>query len=158
MDFSADLSQAILRRETKEAVAALLGKLTPADRKAVLLDLLAEGAVAAPPLTQPATQVNTMIAAAVARVAPSKVAAVQQGGSAKLGDRLLALVRQKPGMPISEMGQALYGDAGADGQNKARSLMASLRKKGLVESFATGKWKAVEPDLFTETKAPGGPA
>jgi hypothetical protein len=58
----------------------------------------------------------------------------------------LTLVRLRPGTPIRELAHDVYNDSGTDGQNKTRSLLAALKKKGLVTNVGSGKWEAVSKD------------
>jgi hypothetical protein len=140
MNLSADLSAALLRRETKERVAQLLAPLAPADRKAVLFDLLADdgtpargqvGAVAQQPLVLSSPNRGGNV--------PVRGTKGDPGG--KTG-ALLDLVRRKPSAPIYELAQELYEDPGQEGQNRVRSLLAALKKQNLVTNVGSGKWEA----------------
>jgi hypothetical protein len=133
-----DLSQALLRRQIKAKVAPLLAPLSPADRKAVLLDLITEGAelrqaAVAPIEDHPHTP----------RAAPKTF--VIPKAPEGLAMKLLSLVRQSPRAPIREYARELYGDAGTDGQNKTRSLLNALKSRKLANNLEPGKWVATDP-------------
>jgi hypothetical protein len=149
VDLSADISQALLRNQTKEEVALLLARLTPSDRKAVLLDLITEGAdkrqgVALAPVTPAAPVAAPPEPRARTFHLPAKKPAGRPKAPTGLATTLLELVKQKPGAPIREHAEALYGDGGKHGQDKTRSLLAALKKQGLANNPESGKWEAVE--------------
>ena len=144
VDLTADLTQAVRRAETKQRIAGLLGALTTSDRRAVLLDLLAEQDASAAPRPQATTP---PAAASVRRRGgrPKKKAKSNGAGGAPQGrtEILIATLAPQPGLPIKAMSSAVYGDDSEANRNKTRSLLNALKKQGRVKSVAPGQWEVV---------------
>lgn len=133
MDLTADLSQALQRRETKRQIAKLLERLSASDRKAVLLDLIADG-------DDRAEAPEPKPVAAGRPPKPAETMGVEAPGRT---DTLLRLLTEQPGTSIGALATRVYGDAGESSRNKVRSLLASLKKRGIVKNVGTGEWEVV---------------
>jgi hypothetical protein len=143
VSLTADFSQALLRLQIKKKVAPLLAPLTPSDRKAVLLDLLADDDDGgAPHVEAPVERHGRHPLPKLPKKAVGRPKATDG-----LAARLLELLRKKPGAAIRDYADALYGDGGTDGQNKTRSLLAALKTRGLADNPTPGKWEATSKSL-----------
>ncbi len=142
MDLTADLSQAVRRAETKRQIAKLLDPLPAADRKAVLLDLIAEGSPssAAPEVVGPPPRAPVGRPRILHPARPTD-------GEAATGrtDLLLGVLMEKPRTGIGDLAMRVYGDSGESSRNRVRSLLASLKKQDRVRNVGTGEWEVVPP-------------
>lgn len=58
---------------------------------------------------------------------------------------LVEILREKPGCPIQEIAKYIYGNDERSTQNKTRSLLATSKRRGLVEQMSgVGRWKVVD--------------
>ncbi len=56
-------------------------------------------------------------------------------------ETLIAVLRSKPGISISELSMEVYGDASGETTAKTRSLLHALKKQGKVQSRGAGQWE-----------------
>lgn len=134
MNIASSLKAAVARAETKQAVKRLLHLLTPDDRAGVLADLLAEEGASG--------TASGKLRVSGSRHPRSRARSLSMPNGLK--GKLLAALRDKPGMPIADLAARLYGQANRKNHSNVRSMLAALKNKGLVTAPERGKWEVVE--------------
>lgn len=59
-------------------------------------------------------------------------------------ERLVVLLREQPGRPISELSAELYGADTPGNRHKVRALLAQLGRLGRLRNVGPGRWEAVK--------------
>lgn len=144
MDLSKDLASAVERSTVKRNVALAIAKLSPADRRGVLLDLLAEddapreivesnGVAAQRPQRRPTNERT--------QAQPPAVGG-GEGGRANV----LAALKSRPGAKSIELAEVIFGVEGARDkkkQSRVRSALFTLKKQNKVRSLGSGRWEVL---------------
>jgi hypothetical protein len=145
MSLTVDLSQAVRRAESKKQVARMLADLPQADRRALLLDLLAEDESIGNAQRAPSVPAPREVRKA-RRGRPLKRRKTNGAGDdAGRTDTLLATLRPSPGMPVRDLAAKVYPDVDeASGRGRTRSLLTSLKKQGRVRNTGPGQWEVTE--------------
>lgn len=141
MDLTADLNEALARRQTREKIAELLRKLSPADRRAVLLDLIAADHEL--PVTEPNTaERSAAVPTRASRGRPRR----RKNGKRVLGrtETLIEVLQEHPGMPIREIAVKVYGSDSKRDQHQVRALLTALKGRKRVTNTSPGKWELVK--------------
>jgi hypothetical protein len=161
IDLSASLSarvqQALQRSCSKASVDAALRALPVHERQAILVDLLASyesevvqgSSVSAPSVATARGNGGAAKAAAPPKAATAPASAAPDnfdaGDASSLSERLLAILREKPGISIEQLSDALYGRSDNPSRNRVSTTLTHLKRRGKVELVRRGKWRAVEP-------------
>ena len=58
--------------------------------------------------------------------------------------KLLAALRKKPGMPIPDLAEAIYGQRDREAQGRVRSLLAAQKKAERVDNTGRGHWEVID--------------
>jgi hypothetical protein len=124
-----------------ESVRGILEELAPAEQADVLVELLA---MLEKPSPQQAGESQLKLDEGSRETASAKPTAPAEPAGGRPPTRrehLLRLLREKPGRPIEEMAQLIYGDAGKSAKSNVRSMLSLLRKDQLVKPLeGRGKW------------------
>ena len=153
---STRLHQALQRARSKAGVDGLLQALPVAERAMVLVDLLAtydeERSGKTPGPTIPVPLVAPSRGPVSIPGEASSVAPLTNGTS--VSDRLLALLRERPEMPIEQLTQALYGSSDAGARNRLSTTLTHLKRRGQVHMVSRGKWRVVEAERSAKPRQP----
>jgi hypothetical protein len=133
MGIRSDLESAVRRAETKKQVSRLLASLPVDDQRSILLDLVAEDGL-------PGSIGNGATRPKAAAEAPAVTKPVKEQSRT---DALLAALGEHPGMPISDLAAAVYGESNKQNKANTRSLIAALYKQRRVKRVRPGEWKVV---------------
>ena len=125
----------------------MLVGLSPADRRAVLLELLAEdqiNEVSAAPVSNAAApaRVFTKYRKGKGRHPATQVRPTEGATTGKT-DTLIAVLTEHPRLAIRDLSKRVYGDDAQDNQDRTRSLLAALKRSGRAMNFGPGEWEVV---------------
>lgn len=140
MPLQDEIERAALRASVRREIEALLKRVSPDERRTMLLDLfVAEAAEAAGPV--PA---STDVVYAAGLVFPT--APVPHGSR---GDQTVSFLRENGGATVEEVAVKIYGGLNPDTRKKAASMLSLLRSPGggrrVDKDDETDIWNAVEP-------------
>jgi hypothetical protein len=134
---AAIIDEAFAAADAHDAIVAALKPLSRERARFLIAQVLAEFSDRAPPKPAAEPSPNGAAHPPRAKVAPrsrkpqqgSKTAAVYQ------------YLKDHPGGPIPVMAEAIYGSRDEKSQDRARSLIAALKKRGRVKNVGSGQWE-----------------
>lgn len=145
-----DLEGLAARAQAKHNALAALAALTPAERRAVLAELLfdeSNAAATAAPAPKAATPSGTSHVAkpsgGARRSHHKKKSNGKKAESPARTATLLATLAAHPRMPVRDLAMAVYGSNDSKAQDKTRSLLAAQKNAKKVNNPKPGEWEVV---------------